>query len=47
MSWITNPDLQTRIEKGLPLNYNYDFGGFYVWKGDDVGDAYTSYPDAE
>ena len=47
MPWITNPDLEKRIEDGSSINYGHNFGGFYAWKGDDVGDGYTSYADAE
>jgi len=47
MAWIANPDLQTRVEKGLPINTKYNFPGFYYWTGDDVQVGYTDYPKAE
>jgi len=44
--WISNPDLQTRIEKGVPLNMDLDTKTFYGFPGDDPKVGYSDYPDA-
>lgn len=45
--WISNPDLQKRMEKGLPLNTKPEVKTFYVGRGDDIRAGYTTYPEAE
>jgi hypothetical protein len=45
--WISNPDLQKRIEKGLPINTQPDVKTFYAVPGDDPRVGYTTYPEAE
>ena len=46
--WIGNPDLQARIEKGLPVNYQMDPKTFYtVPDGKDLSFGYTTYPMAK
>ncbi|EKM51954.1 uncharacterized protein PHACADRAFT_165282 [Phanerochaete carnosa HHB-10118-sp] len=45
--WISNPDLQKRIERGLPVNTQPDVKTFYLGHGDDIRAGYTTYPEAE
>lgn len=44
--WITNPDMQKRIEKGLPLNTKLDFATLYNGVDGNPGVGYTDYPEA-
>lgn len=46
-AWISNPDLQKRIEAGLPLNMQLDVKTFYAGHGDNIRAGYTNYPEAE
>jgi 2,4-dienoyl-CoA reductase-like NADH-dependent reductase (Old Yellow Enzyme family) len=43
--WIANPDLQKRIEAGVPLETKLDYFGFYNFT-DDMRVGYTDYPTA-
>ncbi|GJE84576.1 alkene reductase [Phanerochaete sordida] len=46
--WIGNPDLQKRIERGVPLNRDIDPTTFYtVPEGKDLSFGYTTYPEAK
>ncbi|KAG8954531.1 hypothetical protein FRC00_005848 [Tulasnella sp. 408] len=44
--WISNPDLQTRLEQGKELNTQPDHKTFYGFPGDDPRVGYSDYPDA-
>ncbi|KAG9046172.1 hypothetical protein FS837_004927 [Tulasnella sp. UAMH 9824] len=44
--WISNPDLQTRVEQGKELNTQPDHKTFYGFPGDDPRVGYSDYPDA-
>ena len=47
MPWISNPDFQKRIERGLPLNMNVDFKTLYHGIDGDLRAGYTTYPEVE
>lgn len=44
--WIGNPDLQTRIEKGLPINEKPETKSFYAFPDGDPRVGYSDYPKA-
>lgn len=44
--WISNPDLQRRVEQGKELNMQPDRKTFYGFPGDDPKVGYSDYPDA-
>jgi 2,4-dienoyl-CoA reductase-like NADH-dependent reductase (Old Yellow Enzyme family) len=44
-AWINNPDLQKRVEAGVPLATDLNFFGLYNFK-DDTRIGYTDYPAA-
>lgn len=43
--WIGNPDLQKRIENGLPVNTKPDIHTFYNGVDGDIRAGYTTYPE--
>lgn len=43
--WLGNPDLQTRFEKGAPVNTNLDFRTFYDIVENDPRVGYSDYPE--
>lgn len=45
--WIGTPDLEYRIEKGIPVNMQPDVKTFYGAPGDDQRVGYTTFPFAE
>lgn len=46
--WISNPDLQKRVEKGWPVNDKLDVKTFYApGPNGDQRVGYTTYPEAE
>lgn len=44
--WIGNPDLQKRIERGMPVNQELDVKTFYYGIDGDIRAGYTTYPEA-